>query len=295
MHLAFQKDETFLPDVRRVLEAGGRGLWWLGQSGFLVAQKGRALVLDPYLSDSLTRKYAATDKPHTRITGRVIDPGMLGRIGVIDVITSSHNHTDHLDAETLLPLLNTNPQAVLVIPAANRDFVLDRLRPVPKGEVGEGICASIPSLIELDEGVSARVGGMEIFGIAAAHPTVERDESGHCRFLGYVVRWSDLTLYHSGDTLWHDNLVAALKPFAIDLALLPINGDRPERRVAGNLDGIQAAQLAKSINARCVIPCHFDLFEFNTASPEAFISECGRLGQKCRVLRNGEGWDLGEL
>ncbi|HXU77127.1 MAG TPA: MBL fold metallo-hydrolase, partial [Methylomirabilota bacterium] len=74
------------------------------------------------------------------------------------------------------------------------------------------------------------------------------------------------------------------------LALLPINGDRPERKVAGNLDGRQAAQVAHAIGARWVIPCHYDLFEFNTASPDEFVAECERLGQPHRVLRNGEGW-----
>src|SRR5207244_3573727 len=101
----FQQDQVFLADVQRVLDANGRALWWLGQSGFLVVQHGQALVFDPYLSDSLTRKYAHTDKPHTRITERVVDPAALGRLGIIHVITSSHNHTDHLDAETLVPLL----------------------------------------------------------------------------------------------------------------------------------------------------------------------------------------------
>jgi len=189
----------------------------------------------------------------------VIDPAVLGSLGVIDLITSSHNHTDHLDAETLLPLLASNPQAVLVIPAANRSFVLERLRPsAAKGIADEGrACAPMPKVVELDQGVSARVGEVEIYGIAAAHPALERDESGHCRFLGYVVRWGGLSVYHSGDTLWHKQLVNALKPFTIDVALLPINGDRPERRVAGNLDGIQAAQLARAIGARVAIPCHY--------------------------------------
>jgi L-ascorbate metabolism protein UlaG (beta-lactamase superfamily) len=75
--------------------------------------------------------------------------------------------------------------------------------------------------------------------------------------------------------------------------LLPINGDRPERGVAGNLDGPQAARLAKAISARLVIPCHFDLFEFNTASPSDFVAECLQVGQAFRVLQNGEGVDLG--
>jgi len=275
---AFQKDEAFLADVRRVIRSKGRALWWLGQSGFLVVQNGRALVFDPYLSDSLTHKYANTDKPHTRLTERVVAPATLAELSVIDLITSSHNHTDHLDAETLLPLLAGNPQARLVIPAANLDFVLERLGP-----------DTASRLIEFDDGAMAQVGEIHIHGIASAHPTVERDASGRCRFLGYIADWNELVLYHSGDTLWHQALAPSLRRYEIDVALLPINGDRPERRVAGNLDGREAAQLAKAIGARLVIPCHFDLFEFNTASPDEFIVECQRIGQPFRVLRNGEG------
>ena len=48
-------------------------LWWLGQNGFLVQWQGAHLLMDPYLSDSLT-KIAATDKPHVRMTKRVIAP-----------------------------------------------------------------------------------------------------------------------------------------------------------------------------------------------------------------------------
>jgi L-ascorbate metabolism protein UlaG (beta-lactamase superfamily) len=86
-----------------------------------------------------------------------------------------------------------------------------------------------------------------------------------------------------------------LRSFAVHLALLPINGRAPERRVPGNLSGPEAAQLAKDIGARMVIPCHFDMFEFNTASPDEFVTECGRLGQPCRVLRCGERWDSSEV
>jgi L-ascorbate metabolism protein UlaG (beta-lactamase superfamily) len=278
---AFQKDEVFLADVRRDLSSGGFHLWWLGQSGFLVVNTGRALLLDPYLSDSLTRKYAGTDKPHERLTERVVAPEELGGLGVIDVVSSSHNHTDHLDAETLLPILAANPRAKLVIAAANFEFVVQR--------VG---AQHASRLVQLDHGRQAAVGSIEFHGIAAAHNTVERDAQGRCRFLGYVIRWGNKAIYHSGDTLLHDDLVSALRPFAVDVALLPINGDLPKRRVAGNLDGRQAAQLAHDVGARCAIPCHFDLFAFNTASPDEFVSECKRLGQPYQVLQQGEGWPL---
>jgi L-ascorbate metabolism protein UlaG (beta-lactamase superfamily) len=61
--------------------------------------------------------------------------------------------------------------------------------------------------------------------------------------------------------------------------------------VAGNLSGPEAAQLAKDISAKVVMPCHFEMFEFNTAPPEEFVNECRRMGQPCQVLRCGEGWD----
>ena len=281
MKPAFQKDDAFLADVRNILASGRSVLWWLGQSGFLVAQKGRALLLDPYLSDSLTRKYANTDKPHIRITERVVAPDALAGLGIIDVITSSHHHTDHLDAETLVPLLTGNTASQLVIPASHRGIVLARL--------GAQMAAR---LAELNDGIGKSLGDIQIHGIASSHPTVERDELGRCKFLGYVIRWKSIVLYHSGDTLWHDSLVNSLQAFQIDVALLPINGDRSERRVAGNLDGVEAARLAKAINARLVVPCHFDMFEFNTASPDEFVTECQRIGQNYRVLRNGERLDL---
>lgn len=281
MKAAFQKDTVLLADIKMAIENRYTRLWWLGQSGFLLVRSGRAFVFDPYLSNSLTRKYAGTDKPHKRITELVIAPAMLASLGVIDWITASHNHTDHLDADTLLPLLAANPQTRLIIPAANREFVLERL--------GREVASR---LVELDEGKSVVVGDAEIHGIASAHNTVERDAAGRCRFLGYVACWTGLTLYHSGDTLWHQNLAGALERFKVEVAMLPINGNRPERRVAGNLDGREAAKLAQAIRARVVIPCHYDLFEFNTDSPDLFVAECRRLSQPQRVLRNGEGLDL---
>src|SRR5215467_4046205 len=103
MIVPLQQDDDFLADVAETRdELSNLHVWWLGQSGFLVQWQGRHLLLDPYLSDSLTRKYAGTDKPHVRMTARVVAPEQLD---FIDVVTSSHNHTDHLDGETLGPLL----------------------------------------------------------------------------------------------------------------------------------------------------------------------------------------------
>jgi L-ascorbate metabolism protein UlaG (beta-lactamase superfamily) len=79
-----------------------------------------------------------------------------------------------------------------------------------------------------------------------------------------------------------------LAGFGVDVAVLPINGADPGRGVAGNLDGPEAARLARVIGAGLAIPCHYEMFAFNTASPEPFAAEARRLGQPVRILRAGE-------
>lgn len=270
------QDDALLADIAAARsEPDALHVWWLGQSGFLLQNNGRHLLFDPYLSDSLTRKYAETDKPHVRMTKLAIDPA---RLDFIDVLTSSHNHTDHLDGETLTSIMQASPSVEIIVPEANRQFVADRLSVLPD------------RLRTLDAGQSLEVSGFQLHAVPAAHETVERDDDGRCKFLGYVARCGPYTVYHSGDTVLYDGMVDLLREFPIDLALLPINGSLPERRVAGNLWGREAAKLAKEIGAKCVIPCHFDMFEFNTVTPDEFVATCDEIGQSYRVLACGERW-----
>jgi len=269
-----QQDDALLADIERARsEPDKLHIWWLGQSGFLLQHNGNHLLFDPYLSDSLTAKYADTDKPHTRISERVIDPA---RLTNIDVVTSSHNHTDHLDADTLLPLLKANPALQMVIPEANRAFVANRLGTDMNRPIG------------LTDGDTTTVGGFIFHGVPAAHNDVERDEQGRCKFMGFVVELGTYNVYHSGDTLWYEGMEDLLRPFQVDIAFLPINGNKPERRVAGNLNPDEAARLGRAIGAKLVIPHHYDLFAFNTANPAEFIRACGQYETPCRVLELGE-------
>ena len=128
--------------------------------------------------------------------------------------------------------------------------------------------------------------GFALEAVPAAHEELSTE------YAGFVVSVGGFKIYHSGDTVRYSGMEERLRPFGLDLALLPINGRAPERRVAGNLNGPEAAQLAHAIGARWVVPCHYDMFEFNTASPLGFAAECARLGQKCAVLRAGERWAL---
>jgi L-ascorbate metabolism protein UlaG (beta-lactamase superfamily) len=244
-------DDAFLADVEGARSEPGIHVWWLGQSGFLVGCDGRHLLVDPYLSDSLTAKYAGTETPHVRMTRRIVAPE---RLAFVDVVLSTHGHTDHLDGETLRAV-----GAPVVAPAGTVALARERTA----GDV-----------TGISEGESVDAGGFRIEAVPATHP------GEHC--VGYVIASGQRRLYHSGDTTSVDPVVRE-----VDVAFVPINGK------LDNLDGPEAARLAHTVAAALAVPCHFDMFAFNTATPDAFVAECERLGQPYRVLRNGERLTLG--
>jgi L-ascorbate metabolism protein UlaG (beta-lactamase superfamily) len=270
----YQKNKALLFDIEAFTSNEGFKIWWLGQSGFLVKWQNKTVLFDPYLSDSLSIKYQNTDKPHVRMSELVIDPNFLPKI---NIVTSSHNHTDHLDAETLMPILKNNRNSIFIIPEANREFVAERVK------------CNLNFPIGLNEGQSFEHLGFKITGLPAAHNTIERNEKGECKFMGFILQFDKYAIYHSGDTLLYNGLEEILKPYQIDIALLPINGNKPERKVAGNLNPAEAATLGNAIDAKLTIPHHYHLFEFNTENPTVFENECKNSKTNYKILQIGEG------
>ena len=266
------QDKAFLLDVSSATP-GQLHIWWLGQSGFLVQYQGRHLLIDPYLSDSLTKKYADTDKPHVRMTERVISPE---RLDFVDVVTSSHNHTDHLDGETLIPLLHANPNLTMLVSRANVDFAANRLQVPPERLTSLRVHAK-PITIE----------PFSFQAVPSAHETLEQDENGDHKYIGLIVQVGERIIYHSGDAVPYAGQVETLKRWKIDIAILPINGRDPQRGVAGNFTGQEAAELGKAVGAGLVIPCHYEMFAFNTASPEEFTNHADGINQPYQILKCG--------
>ncbi|MFZ9859272.1 MAG: MBL fold metallo-hydrolase [Roseiflexaceae bacterium] len=273
-----QRDAVFLADVTATMaRRDGVSLWWLGQSGYLIAYDGVCIAIDPYLSDSLTVKYANTNKPHLRMGRRVVDPSLLD---MVSLVTSSHNHTDHLDAETIGPMMQANPELQIVCSQANVAFAAERLGVVQSRVTGVG------------RGSPLTHGPFCLHVVPAAHNTREQDADGHERYIGLVIEVGGVTIYHSGDTLCYPELVSELAPWAIDVALLPINGNDPARGVAGNLSAQEAVDVALQIGAKCLIPCHYDMFTFNTVDPAECVQDALQRDQPCQALRLGERYDV---
>jgi L-ascorbate metabolism protein UlaG (beta-lactamase superfamily) len=272
------KGQTLLHDIDAAQPNRGElCIWWLGQSGYALKTASELIYIDLYLSKHLTKKYAATEKPHVRMTEAPLHGG---DISSASWVFTSHKHSDHFDPETLPDLFAASPNARLILPAALIDHAvglgLDRVRLIPTRG---------------DE--TFTIGQMTVHSLPSAHPTFEYTDAGGYPFLGYVIEVDGLSFYHSGDTLVYDGLAGRLRAFAPDLLFLPINGTDARRdalKVPPNMNAAEAVALAQAVGSGTVIPCHYDMFTFNTADVSDFAALAQAADVAFHVLRPAERW-----
>jgi L-ascorbate metabolism protein UlaG (beta-lactamase superfamily) len=251
----FLSGDELIADIRAAVDETGMHVWWLGQSGFLVQIQGENLLIDPYLSDSLTEKYAGTDTPYERITTQAVDPTLLS---FVDVVVCSNAKLDHLDPGTLRHVLAGG--ASFVCAAGSEDVAAERAGRLPDAVLGIG-----------DD---AEFGGFMIHAVPAYH-------EGAPEAVGYVFRNGAYAGYHVGDSRRVQGVAEAVAPHGIDIAFVPINGH-------GNMNGTDAARLAFEAGTQIAVACHHEMFRCDTAGTSRFVAECVRIGVEYRLPRVGE-------
>jgi L-ascorbate metabolism protein UlaG (beta-lactamase superfamily) len=204
-----------------------------------------------------------------------------GDLPDVDLVLVSHRHTDHLDPDTLLPLLQANPRAQVALPAALLEFAGSRGIPPDR-------------LIGLAAGDVCDRAGFSVRAIPSAHESLETDPAGRHLCLGFLVESQGIRFYHPGDSIVYDGLVEALEATPCDAFFLPINGRDPRRGVPGNMNSAEAVDLAGRCRPRYLIPHHYDMFTFNTVPVAEFLTEARRLPACVSpvVLSCGQRWEL---
>jgi L-ascorbate metabolism protein UlaG (beta-lactamase superfamily) len=247
-------------------------LIWLGQAGFFFNFDNLRILIDPYLSDFLSRKYKDSIFPHVRLMKTPIIPE---KITNVDFVLSTHSHSDHMDPETLPILSNLNHNCSFIIPKATIEEALKR--GIPESKM---IAINANESINLPKCIS-------ILAIPASHETLKVNESGEHFFLGYILDFNGFKVYHSGDCTPYDGLIEKLREIKIDLALLPINGRddyRFKHGIAGNFTINEVIDICQSANIKILIPHHFGMFAYNTVSEKQLNALRGRSSDLLTIL-----------
>jgi N-acyl-phosphatidylethanolamine-hydrolysing phospholipase D len=116
-------DEHYLPDKDAISQFqqlnGENSITWLGHATFLIRLNGMTILTDPFLTEFASPLWEFGPR-------RYVQPGIgLDNLPPIDLVVVSHNHLDHLDAQTVESLKGKEKIHVFV-PLGLKLFFKDR-------------------------------------------------------------------------------------------------------------------------------------------------------------------------
>ncbi len=234
-------------------------LWWLGQSGFVVRFANITFYIDPLLSARDGRRVEAP-----------IDPG---EVRNADLILATN--AGHIDAPAVVAMMDRSKNAKLVL---------------PKSAAEQANASGIPfnRMTTTDADLRVEYFKDNLYGrIYAVPSSLEWSALGGYPYLGYLIRFGRWTVYHAGRCASYEGLADRLRPFNVNVALLPV-GD-------GGFAIADAAQLAVDIGAGWVVPMNYGMFDDGSAENDFIAHMLGhRPEQQFKVFRCGEKWTVPE-
>ncbi len=256
-------------DLRRqildhVVPPGSVTLWWLGQGGVVLKSPGgRIVAIDPYLTNSCK---AIGDQFGFNMDRMVPPPLAPADLVGFDLYAITHSHGDHLDPETLAGYRAAGGAGPYLAPPETVEQ-LGRLG-VPAGQIE----MTWPNK-------SYTLGDVEVRATIAI--PLGADDLTH---VGYIARvQGGPAVYVTGDTGYHEILAKAAAPHRPDVLVAVINP------AFSNMGPAEAARLARELDVKVAVPCHWDLFPDNSLPPQLLHTnlKIEGIGERYRRLEHG--------
>jgi|SRR5688572_14184791 len=229
---------------------GGPAITWIGHASFLVQLAGANVLIDPQFSERASPVQFAGPR---RIVPLPVDVRELPRI---DVVLISHNHYDHLDADSV--------KRLAAAPTGSPLFL------VPLGLKGWFEAKGIERVEEYDWWQAREVGALRFTLVPAQHWSKRTlADTNRSLWGGWVIEGGGLKLVHTGDLGYSRDIADVgerLGPF--DLALIPIGAYAPRWFMKiHHVDVPEAIQVRSDLRAARAIGMHWGTFEHLTDEP----------------------------
>jgi L-ascorbate metabolism protein UlaG (beta-lactamase superfamily) len=256
------------PD-RSLVDGSAAQLTWIGHASFLLTLGGKRILVDPIFRHRLGP------------VARLVPPGIaIDALPPVDVVLVTHNHRDHFDPWTL-KRLGPGPQYV-----------------VPLGNGGLLRSLGAEKVIELDWWQATNLGTLDVTLVPARHWSMRYPwDRNDALWGGFVIRSTEGTAYHSGDTAFFDGFAEIRERLGrIDWAMLPIGAYDPRWFMEPqHMAPEEAVDAARLVDARCMVAMHWGTFRL-TDEPIGEPPERARTAFAAAGDRERELWilDVGE-
>lgn len=269
----FNKPEEYTPSSPLPIEPFDTSLWdgqrdlrfvWLGHTTFLIKIDDKVILTDPMFSQQAGTygwfspiRYSKTLASTNNLT-------------VVDVVLITHNHSDHLDEESIKALISKA-----------RHFIV----PLAVGKLLEEWGVPNKKITELDWWQKKSIGGLTITAAPAKH-TSERGifDKNKTLWASYGIQGKKQNLYLSGDSGWFkglDEIGKRLGPFDVTFFEIGAYGEiRGWKEVHYTPE--QAVKAHQAVKGKLMVPSGwgtFDLGMFPWHEPiERFLIAANQAG-----------------
>ena len=256
------------------LNNGQVAIWWLGgPSWILKTDEGGIFFIDVYSGPSHYTQYyycgvckqaGAETINWMRMNPQLVDPWKFNRL---DGAFSTHQHQDHCDLYTVKAALRTT------------DCIL--YGPPRTVEKLKGFQVPDERIVTARVGESVKVPGAEVEFLMNYDETVVRTGSGKGKVsyeecaTSFLFKTSGGNIMFLGDTWYHDGYQAVGQNYDIDVAIFDMG-----RNASGATDKMtpyDCARLGETLQAKVLIPDHYDNWANTASDPELLVNQFERL------------------
>ena len=216
-------------------------LTWVGHATFLIQLNGVNILTDPHFSQRAS-PFSFTGPKRNTPPGIAFD-----QLPPIDVVLVTHNHYDHLDAETVAALVHRH-QPRFIVPL----------------KLGGAVSRwGGVRIAELDWGGQQKIGDVCITAEPCHHWSArgifDRNET---LWASYVIAAQDFRLFFIGDTGYSADFVALGEKYSsFDVAMIPIGAYEPRWFMKeAHINPDESVRIFQALRARYAVASHWGVF-----------------------------------